>query len=302
MQQESLTIRNFYMSPQELVDRKSYQWRTLVRPAAGQENRLRVKIQAEIRKRFESIARVVMEKGVPAALDKATRDLYDDSVLEPLFAHYKTVGVFYARMTYRKVLMDASDAAKGLSLRIQAKAVNGFGQVWENALVEYLRLHGIKFVSDISETTRSEMVKILQAAITQGWSENRIIDSLLNGRMHKSRAERIARTETTRALNAGILLAAASVPFEVRKEWITAEDERVRGRPFSHVVLHGRSLPLELPFNNGENIRFPGDPNASASNVINCRCVLNIIPTRDQFGRPIPRQVNATDFDILNLV
>ena len=117
-----------------------------------------------------------------------------------------------------------------------------------------------------------------------------------------TRAERIARTETTRALNAGILLAAASVPFEVRKEWITAEDERVRGRPFSHVVLHGRSLPIDLSFNNGENIRFPGDPNASASNVINCRCVLNIIPSRDQFGRPIPRQVNASDMDILNLL
>jgi hypothetical protein len=213
---------------------------------------------------------------------------------------YKTVGIFYAKMMFRKTVTDATDLMKGLSIVAQQKAVNSFGQIWEDALVQYLRMHGMKFVSDISNTTREDIIKILQSAITDGWSETRIIDALLNTKMHKARAERIARTETTRAINAGILLAAAAVPYEVRKEWITAEDERVRNRPFSHVSLHGRSLPIELAFNNGENIRFPGDPNASASNVINCRCVLNIIPTRDQFGRPIPRRVNALDSDILN--
>jgi hypothetical protein len=288
------------LSSGEWMERKSYLWRTLIRPSVSQEKKLTKEIQAKIKDRFESIGRVVVEKGVPAALDQATRNLYDDSVLDPLFSMYKTVGVFYARMMFRKAVTDATDLMKGLSIRTQIKAVNSFGQIWENALVEYLRLHGIKFVSDISNTTREEIIRILQSAITEGWSETRIIDSLLNSRMHRARAERIARTETTRAINAGILLAAAAVPYEVRKEWITAEDERVRGRPFSHVALHGRSIPIELSFNNGENIRFPGDPNASASNVINCRCVLNIIPTRDRFGRPIPRQVNALDSDILN--
>ena len=60
------------------------------------------------------------------------------------------------------------------------------------------------------------------------------------------------------------------------KEWLTAVDGRERD---AHRMANGQKRdPLE-PFNvGGELLMLPGDPRGSASNIINCRCVVAEIP------------------------
>jgi len=54
--------------------------------------------------------------------------------------------------------------------------------------------------------------------------------------------------------------------------WITAGDERVR---MAHAAANGQRRGLDGVFIvGGEALRFPGDPNGSAGNIINCRCNL----------------------------
>lgn len=293
MQREEATTKNYLLKQQ--LSHKNLVWRSMIRMSVGDEERFTKVLIKELRERFYQVALVIREKGIQAGIDWSMRELFDDTT--SLHNHYKVVSYKYARYTIRHTLSQSE--AKMYLAAIQEKV---FGPTWESALQEYLQLHGVRYLSEINETTRKKIISILNEGIQKNMTLNEIAQRLMSPMMHRQRAMRIARTETTRAMNAGILVAAATLPYKVKKQWITSEDERVRGNPFSHVALHGTTLPLEVAFNNGEHIRFPGDPNASPENVINCRCVLNIVPTLDKYRRPIPRQVTAFDADILNQV
>jgi hypothetical protein len=97
----------------------------------------------------------------------------------------------------------------------------------------------------------------------------------------QARAQRIARTEVHTAEQAGQAalidqLVTSGAIDPPRFAWVNAGDNRVRPRPalvgpFDH---HGIE-PVTWPnaFNvSGEALLFPGDPNGSPGNVINCRC------------------------------
>jgi hypothetical protein len=83
------------------------------------------------------------------------------------------------------------------------------------------------------------------------------------------RAERIARTETTGAFNAGAQQAYAEENAEV-KIWLCSPDDRTRD---AHLDANGQCVNRDDVFwVGGEPMMFPGDPRASAENVVNCRC------------------------------
>lgn len=85
------------------------------------------------------------------------------------------------------------------------------------------------------------------------------------------RAERIARTETTGAYNAGSQQAFAEEQAAV-KTWLCAPDERTRD---AHLEANGSVVAIDEPFYvDGEPLMYPGDPSGSAGNVINCRCTM----------------------------
>lgn len=91
------------------------------------------------------------------------------------------------------------------------------------------------------------------------------------------RARAIARTETTRALSFGGLIGAYMSETDVDKVWVTSNDERVREAPFAkypHTDLDLNVTSFFDPFYNGEQIKFPGDPDANEENTINCRCAM----------------------------
>jgi SPP1 gp7 family putative phage head morphogenesis protein len=92
------------------------------------------------------------------------------------------------------------------------------------------------------------------------------------GDLETWRAERIARTETTAALNLGYEESLRAVGVK-RKMWVTAHDERVRE---SHQQMEGEIVDLDdyfvLP--SGTRLRFPCDPEGQPDEVINCRCTI----------------------------
>jgi HK97 family phage portal protein len=61
-----------------------------------------------------------------------------------------------------------------------------------------------------------------------------------------------------------------------RKTWHSQTDKKVRA---THRKLHGRTIYTRNAFKvKGMSIRYPGDPDAPLSEVINCRCWLEITP------------------------
>jgi SPP1 gp7 family putative phage head morphogenesis protein len=89
---------------------------------------------------------------------------------------------------------------------------------------------------------------------------------------------RIARTETTRVEAAGrfdVGKEAQKLGFVVKKRWVATKDDRTRP---AHKEADGQEVDLDKPFIvGGEKMMYPGDENASAENVINCRCTMMTI-------------------------
>lgn len=94
----------------------------------------------------------------------------------------------------------------------------------------------------------------------------------------ENRAKVIARTETTRAWNAGQLAAAQYYEPPTGPGWVKVWNTDMDGheRP-AHKRADGQTRSLTGSFQvGGEDLRFPGDPVGRPDNVINCRCTMTI--------------------------
>lgn len=176
----------------------------------------------------------------------------------------------------------------------------GNNEEWTAEVIRLLQVHNANLVSKITETTREYLLAKLEEGLMEGMSLNEIADVLDREieQTYINRSFAIARTELNRASNLGNRLAADKYEYETVKVWITAKDHRVRGKAegdrFNHAVLDGQRVDVNTPFNNGENIMQPGDPNASAGNTINCRCTIAIVAKRDAQGRLIRKRNTIT--------
>ncbi len=101
---------------------------------------------------------------------------------------------------------------------------------------------------------------------------NRAIRHLDAEQSHwKTRADRIARTESTAAQNNAALQALQDEDW-VSKEWLATHDSRTRPE---HAALHGQRRSISDPFVvDGIELQYPGDPSAPAGMVVNCRCAV----------------------------
>lgn len=122
------------------------------------------------------------------------------------------------------------------------------------------------------------LVDVIQEGIFAGEGADSIanrVKDLLG--VSKIRAQRIARTETMRALNHGDFLETQANPIVIGYEWSTILDGRQRD---SHSNVNGERIVKGGMFSNG--LRFPLDPNGSAEEVVNCRCLtLDILRGED---------------------
>ena len=104
------------------------------------------------------------------------------------------------------------------------------------------------------------------------------LTSRYSDRLLALRGEVIGRTETLSALNLGRyeaieqLIETGNVRRQdVKLVWKATKDPRTRD---SHAVLDGESVAFGEAFTtiNGARLRYPGDPQGGAAEVINCRC------------------------------
>jgi hypothetical protein len=110
------------------------------------------------------------------------------------------------------------------------------------------------------------------------------------------RVRRILRTESNRAINYGGSLARDKWEFKTQKRWIAVHDNRTR---HAHLSADGQTVDSTAFFTvGGEQLEFPGDPEASGKNTINCRCFAEDVAVRDGNGRLIPKEEPKTPIRI----
>lgn len=120
------------------------------------------------------------------------------------------------------------------------------------------------------------IVRRLQNEMAQsvmlGEDRDKLIKRLqaVTGQSHYQ-AQRVAQTERTRLQSqarADTLTEAAKLGVRTTKTW----SARMVHTRDSHAALDGQTIPSDQRFANG--LRFPGDPEGSAGEVINCQCVM----------------------------
>lgn len=157
----------------------------------------------------------------------------------------------------------------------------------------------------MNEKTTDDVYKIIRRGIDNSDTTQQIANQIAgvysNADKVLYRADRIARTETLGALSIGqnrLTKEAAKTIPDLKKLWISTEDNRTRGNPgglyadskCDHWGLHGQVVDQDAKFKeprSGEMLDFPRDPGGSAANVINCRCTFIILPAKEmsQFQR-----------------
>ena len=119
-------------------------------------------------------------------------------------------------------------------------------------------------------------------AVTQGIIQGESIADIAlrigreTGESELSAMLRNARTGFTGAQNAGRiegLHQAEELGIRVQKQWMATLDNRTRD---THADLDGQVVDVDEPFitSAGNEIMYPGDPDADPSEVWNCRCTL----------------------------
>jgi SPP1 gp7 family putative phage head morphogenesis protein len=147
----------------------------------------------------------------------------------------------------------------------------------------------------------------LEQALREGREAGENLDQLASrvktalGGAGTVRAERIARTELTGALNAGADATRrelASMGLVKGKEWLALDDEATRPE---HAEAHGQQVAADAPFVvGGEECQYPGDVSLSAGNRINCRCAAVTVPVSDEEAEALTAASRSSAGDLLS--
>lgn len=142
---------------------------------------------------------------------------------------------------------------------------------------QYFAQHGLARTRLQHQTTINDLKTVIAQGIDEGQASAEIARQIVKSGVDvtRQRAGAIARTETHGAImrvHNDVGQQAQLAGFRVKKEWVSATDERVR---ISHQIANGQAVDQDEYFVvNGERLMHPGDPEGSAANVINCRCTI----------------------------
>lgn len=147
-----------------------------------------------------------------------------------------------------------------------------------NRLIQaFITTLGAEKVTQISKTTEDQIRSAINDGVAEGVGTAGIASNIRSRApvIAGVRSLVIARTEVHSASQWAQVTAIKDTGLVLRKEWVSAADERTR---IDHADANGQIVGPDESFEvGGEELAFPGDPSGSAENIINCRCVLNFV-------------------------
>lgn len=266
-------------------------WHIFARQSLKLENNFRptiISITKSFRKDFISD---LQQHGQATAISHLQSKMIADKLTPLLQSIYKTAGLMGAKLQAEEIRQFVKQNQKAGSF--------GRNEQWVRDVLKYLQLHLLRFVQNITDTMRQDILNVLQKGIDQQLSLRDIVKNLQSTGLIEARAKVIARTEIVRAANVGHAVAAKSFPYEVNKKWQAAKDHRTR---HSHLMINNHTVDENDFFRvavfkgktqiGWDEMLYPGDANAHPSNTINCRCRIIMEPKTDAAGNFIMRDVN----------
>lgn len=151
------------------------------------------------------------------------------------------------------------------------------------SMLGFVAVFGAKKVVQISETTEHQIRESINAGLVEGLGIAEIAKEIRQRApvIARTRSAVIARTESHSAAMWAQVEAVKDLDLGLRKQWLAIKDDRTRtldDGDFDHADADGQIVGMDEPFIVGdEELMFPGDPNGSPGNVIQCRCVMNFV-------------------------
>lgn len=176
---------------------------------------------------------------------------------------YVLVGVAFAKEQYRGLKSHEADYGT------KAAAEES---VWTRFMRRWALTKAGERIKGITDTTLKQFRRIQEQAVAEGLSIPNTVKLITKefSEINPRRATVQARTEIISSSNQGSLLGAQSTGLALNKSWLATRGARTRA---DHRAADGQTVGLEEPFKvGGEELQYPGDPEGSAGNVIQCRC------------------------------
>lgn len=234
-------------------------------------------VSKALQRQISSFTDILKSQGAQAALSAVVIDTSMAPVIQKL---YTTVGVARANQVLSNLRRLPKRQAKRRTL--------GFNLEWTRQILEYFELNLFnKVVLPISETTQRYIRDVINEGLINGDSIEEMVQKIERHDYLDGRVRRILRTEINRAINYGTIIGEQKFEYKTIKRWTAVHDSRTR---HPHLLADGQTVQIDGTYLvGGEAMEFPGDPNASAANTVNCRCHSEIIAQRDENGRLIPK-------------
>lgn len=149
----------------------------------------------------------------------------------------------------------------------------------------FIGREALRKAKGLTKTTKEIITRTVQSGQEEGLGNEKIATNIVKsvgGVVSQGRAHTIARTETHMAAGYGMQAQASQVQFPIKKIWVAVEDNRTRE---THSFVDGTELPMDDYFDVGDDrLLYPGDPDGSPEETINCRCTLIYEPAGNIFS------------------
>jgi len=237
-------------------------------------------------KEFKRISRnLPIELLTPTNAETILNLAVNESELEKtLFKVHLTIGQSYGNLEarrYRKIIREQKKW-KPLAL---------FNTKFQDFLLKYYKKFGGEQIKLLSETYIETIVSAIKEATIENETviqmRDRIYKAVNKPDFYRWQALRIARTETTFAMNSAKQISGEVSGVTMEKVWVTAVDGRERD---AHRVANDKAVEQNAFFIvGGEKMLYPGDRanGASVRNLVNCRCSFGYRAKRDSEGNII---------------
>jgi hypothetical protein len=181
--------------------------------------------------------------------------------------------LYTPRRSHEMLLSRKSEELASVRLRLPNDVLQGIDRAAD-------KLMEASYWSDIVAGVKADMVRVLKDAVAEGISGRELADKIqrecLGSNRSASRAENIARTESTMFLNAGheeTRQKLNRLGLLKGKEWAALLDGDTRPE---HAHANGQKVGPDDDFtlSNGEVAKFPGDTRLTAGQRCHCRCTV----------------------------
>lgn len=238
-----------------------------------------------------------------ALLDMVSRIPFDNltyanyTLLIPLNLHQEYIDKAYVDVYTQIGLLHGNRIGKGINAELKDYSKPLFSEEFHRTILDWLRSNVGTRITSVVDTVAKNIMQLVETALGENLTtmqmQKFIRDRIGRDVLTRYEVLRIARTEVTTAANRAATVSGETSGIVLVKEWISSQNDRTRRKPrnqFDHLNMNGVQVGQYEKFTmtgkDGQinQMEYPGDPKGSASNTIQCRCTIALVPLRDADG------------------